>query len=149
LLETERRAALRQHEDEVAAEAQRLDDVAKEQRLRQVESMEQAYQTQLQASHASCLIASLQISLHKSGRTEKQLQFNNWHTHTHVCQIKISVTMLCTAPAGIVLHRLVMNVGSIEARGLCNFMAEVTVNRNQLCKFCSTPLTTCKMPAAH
>lgn len=53
LLETERRAALRQHEDELAAEAQRLDDVAKEQRLRQVESMEQAYQTQLQASPAA------------------------------------------------------------------------------------------------
>ena len=53
LLETERRAALRQHEDELAAEAQRLDDVAKEQRLRQVESMEQAYQTQLQASPAT------------------------------------------------------------------------------------------------
>lgn len=52
MLETERQAALRQHEDEVAAETQRLDDVAKEQRLRQVESMEQAYQTQLQASHA-------------------------------------------------------------------------------------------------
>ena len=50
LLETERRAALRQHEDELAAEAQRLDDAAKEQRLRQVESMELAYQTQLQAS---------------------------------------------------------------------------------------------------
>ena len=49
LLETERRAALRQHEDELAAELQRLDDIAKEQRLRQLESMEQAYQTQLQA----------------------------------------------------------------------------------------------------
>jgi hypothetical protein len=81
LLETERRAALRQHEDELAAEAQRLDDVAKEQRLRQVESMEQAYQTQLQASQSSCLIASVQFSLQKSGFTEKQLQFNNWHRH--------------------------------------------------------------------
>ena len=50
LLETERRAALRQHEDELAAELHRLDDIAKEQRLRQLESMEQAYQTQLQAS---------------------------------------------------------------------------------------------------
>ncbi|KAL0019139.1 hypothetical protein WJX79_008487 [Trebouxia sp. C0005] len=56
LLETERRAALRQHEDEVAAEAQRLDDVAKEQRLRQVESMEQAYQTQLQALKQQCAV---------------------------------------------------------------------------------------------
>ena len=50
LLESERRAALRQHEDELAAESQRLDDLAKEQRLRQLETMEQAYQTQLQAS---------------------------------------------------------------------------------------------------
>ena len=48
LLETERRAALRQHEDELAAEAQRLEDCAKEQRLRQLESMEASYQMQLQ-----------------------------------------------------------------------------------------------------
>ena len=53
LLETERRAALRQHEDELAAELQRLDDIAKEQRLRQLESMEQSYQTQLQAGSLS------------------------------------------------------------------------------------------------
>ena len=53
LLETERRAALRQHEDELAAEAQRLEDCAKEQRLRQLESMEISYQTQLQV----CLLA--------------------------------------------------------------------------------------------
>ena len=59
LLETERRAALRQHEDELAAEAQRLDDVAKEQRLRQVESMELAYQTQLQASPATWTVVLL------------------------------------------------------------------------------------------
>ena len=50
MLETERRAALRQHEDELAAEAQCLEDRAKEQRLRQLESMEAAYQTQLQVS---------------------------------------------------------------------------------------------------
>ena len=65
LLETERRAALRQHEDELAAEAQRLDDVAKEQRLRQVESMELSYQTQLQArpllTHTNCLASSLML----------------------------------------------------------------------------------------
>lgn len=48
LLETERRAALRQHEDELAAEAQRLEDCANEQRLRQLESMEASYQMQLQ-----------------------------------------------------------------------------------------------------
>lgn len=48
LLETERRAALRQHEDELAAESQRLEDYAKEQRLRQLESMEVSYQMQLQ-----------------------------------------------------------------------------------------------------
>ena len=48
LLETERRAALWQHEDELAAEAQRLEDCAKEQRLRQLESMEISYQMQLQ-----------------------------------------------------------------------------------------------------
>ena len=48
LLETERRAALRQHEDELAAESQRLEDCAKEQQLRQLESMEVSYQTQLQ-----------------------------------------------------------------------------------------------------
>ncbi|KAL3152259.1 hypothetical protein ABBQ32_001336 [Trebouxia sp. C0010 RCD-2024] len=54
LLETERRAALRQHEDEVEAEAQRLEDCAKEQRLRQLESMELSYQTQLQALKQQC-----------------------------------------------------------------------------------------------
>lgn len=48
LLETDRRAALRQHEDELAAESQRLEDCAKEQRLRQLESMEVSYQMQLQ-----------------------------------------------------------------------------------------------------
>lgn len=39
---------MRQHEDELAAEMQRLDDVAKEQRLNQMQVMEHAYQKQLQ-----------------------------------------------------------------------------------------------------
>lgn len=50
LLERERQAAVRQHEDELAAEMQRLDDVAKEQRLNQMQAMERAYQTQLQVA---------------------------------------------------------------------------------------------------
>ena len=48
MLERERQAAVRQHEDELAAEMQRLDDVAKEQRLNQMQVMERAYQNQLQ-----------------------------------------------------------------------------------------------------
>ena len=66
MLETERRAALRQHEDELAAESQRLDDLAKEQRLRQLETMEQAYQTQLQASTPcpNCFHVCLAVQTH-------------------------------------------------------------------------------------
>lgn len=59
VLETERRAALRLHEDELAAEAQRLEDCAKEQRLRQLESMEAAYQTQLQVPTPPCTVNAL------------------------------------------------------------------------------------------
>ena len=51
-LEVERRAALRGHEAEMAAEQARLDDRAKEQRLAQVAIVEQSYQKQLQVMSA-------------------------------------------------------------------------------------------------
>ncbi len=51
-LEVERRATLRGHEAEMAAEQARLDDRAKEQRLAQVAIVEQSYQKQLQVDFA-------------------------------------------------------------------------------------------------